>query len=60
LMGYTLVTMGMLLMMMIITADPHKIKLYVLNCTINNRKTRTSLPWQCAYYTLTFRIVVSA
>ena len=72
LMGYTLLTMVMMMimiimvmtmmmmMMMIFTDDPHKVKLYVLNCTRKTRKTRTSLHWQCAYYSLTFRIVLSA
>jgi hypothetical protein len=55
--GYTLVMMGMMMMMIIFTADPQKIKLYVLNFTVKNRKIRSSLHWQCAYYLLTFRIV---
>jgi hypothetical protein len=72
LLGYTLVTMEtmiiiiimmmimmMVIMMMIFTVDPQKINLYVLNFTVKNGKTKTSLHWQCVYYSHTFRIVVS-
>ena len=59
--GYTLVKRGMMMMMMMIfTADPQKIKLCVLNFTVNNWKIRIILHWQCAYYSLSFRIVESA
>jgi hypothetical protein len=50
----------MMMMMMIFTAGLQKMKLYVSKFTVKNRKIRNNLHWQCAYYSLTFRIVVSA